>query len=112
MTINTELVAIGIALLGIILGTWTYLHSINKKIDKLILLVSKSDKKEEDSHHTDGTQTNHQHSFPNAIRSYIKKCINNLVKKIPFYDKKRNWLNNIQLAYYTAKQLRLDRTEN
>ena len=110
MTIDTELVAIGIALLGIILGTWTYLHNINKKLNKLILLVGKSDKKEEDSHNTDSTQTNHQHSFACAIRSYIKKCIHNLRGKITFYRKEKYQFNNYQQVNYTTKQLRLDRT--
>ncbi len=31
-----EVVAIGIALLGIIAGTWVSLHNINRKLDKLL----------------------------------------------------------------------------
>ena len=110
MIMDTELIAIGISLLFIIICTLSYLYRIEKKLDMLICLANKFCKKDENTDHTNGIQPNHQHSLPNTIRSYIKKCINNLVKKIPFYDKKRNWLNNIQLTHYTAKQLRLDRT--
>ena len=56
MTIDPELVAIGIALLGIILGTWAYLHRIDKKLDKLLLLANAS-KKKNDPDHSSGIQT-------------------------------------------------------
>lgn len=56
MTIDSELVAIGVALLGIILGTWVLLHGIDKKLGELLLLT-KSRKKEEDANHANSTQT-------------------------------------------------------
>jgi len=110
MSIDNELVTIGIALLGIILGTWAYLHGISKKLDKLLLLMTHSPKKKKDTDHTNSIQTDNQHSFTNAITSYVKKCINNLVKKIAFYNKKCNWLQNIHQVHYTTKQLRFSRT--
>lgn len=54
MTVDTELVAISIALLGIILFNWLYLHNIKNKIDKLFTLMEHSKKKEKDSRHTNG----------------------------------------------------------
>lgn len=36
MVETTELLAVGIALLGVILGTWIQLHNINKKLDRLL----------------------------------------------------------------------------
>ena len=107
---DTELVAIGIALLGIILGTWTYLHNISKKLDRLLLLIHKSCKKEEDSDHTSSTQANCQHSFTDAVRHCIKKCIYYLRGKIAFHDKKQNQSDNIHQGDYTAEQLRFSRT--
>ena len=53
---NTELVTIGIALLGIILGTWALLRNIIKKIDKLLVLTKHANKKEECPNHTSSTQ--------------------------------------------------------
>lgn len=90
MSVDTELVAIGIALLGIILGTWTYLRRIDKKLDKLLLLAHKSYKKEEGSDHTNGVQTDSQHSLTNTVRRCIKKCVSNLRSKVSFYDEKQN----------------------
>lgn len=57
MTIDTELVAIGIALLAIILWTWVSLRRIEKKLD-MLLLSTHTNKKKEDSNHSDSTQTN------------------------------------------------------
>lgn len=53
---NTELVAIGIALLGVILGTWAYLRRIDKKLD-ILLLLTDTHKKKEDPGHSSGIQT-------------------------------------------------------
>lgn len=109
---DTESVAIGIALLGIILGTWTCLYNINRKLDRLLLLIHKSCKKEEGSDHTSSTQANCQHSFTDTVRHCVKKCIHYLRGKIAFHDKERNQSNNIHQGDYTAKQLRFSRTSN
>ena len=54
----TEVVAIGIALLGIIGWTWFSLHNINRKLDKLLQFPTKSHKEEKYANHTDDTQPN------------------------------------------------------
>jgi ubiquitin-protein ligase len=93
MSAETELVAIGLSLLGIIAGTWTCLYRINKKLDRLLSLAPKPPEKEKDTNHTNGIQSNNQDSFTNTVRCYVKKSINNLVKQISFKDKKRNWFD-------------------
>jgi len=55
MTVDLELVAIGISLLAIILWNWISLNRINKKLDDLRMLFSVKD--EEDTNHTDCTKT-------------------------------------------------------
>lgn len=47
---DSELIGIGIALLGIILGTWFCLHRLSRKLDRLLSAIESS-KKEEDSDH-------------------------------------------------------------
>ena len=54
---SIEPIAIGIALLVIILWTWASLRNINRKLDKL-LLPTEPYKKEKDPNHTDSAQTN------------------------------------------------------
>ena len=111
MTVDTELIAIGIALLGIILGTWTYLHKINKKLDRLFLLLGhKYCKKEEDSSHSDSAQSDCQHGFTDTVRCCIEKCVRYLRGKIAFHDKKQNQSNNVHQSDYIPKQLRFSRT--
>ena len=108
---DTELVAIGIALLGIILGTWTYLHNINEKLDRLLLLLTrKSCKKEEDSDHANSVQTDSQHGFTDTVRRCVKKCIHYLRSEIPFHSKEQKQLNDIHQGDYIPGQLRFSRT--
>ena len=92
MSVDTELVAIGVALLGVILGTWAYLHRIDKKLNKLLLLASR--KKEEDPDHSSSTQTNNQYSLTNAIGGDVQKSAYNLVQKESFKDKEYNRFGN------------------
>lgn len=52
-----DVIAIGIALLGIIGWTWFSLHNINRKLDNLLQLFTKSHKERKYTSHTDSTQT-------------------------------------------------------
>jgi hypothetical protein len=47
-----EVVAIGLALLGIIGWTWFSLHSINRKLDRLLRLFTKCHKEKKYANHT------------------------------------------------------------
>jgi len=50
-----EVIAIGLALLGIIGWTWLSLNNISQKLDKLLQLLTKTDEKEKDANHTNST---------------------------------------------------------
>lgn len=91
-----EAIAIGVALLGIILGTWTCLYRIEKKVDRLFSLLSKTDKKDERPDHTDSVQSDFQHSSADATGRYTQKCVPDLRSEIPFQDKEQNQFNEVQ----------------
>lgn len=113
MITDNEVIAIAISLLGITVWTWVQLHIINKKLDKLFLILSHNNFEKEESkcNHTSNIQSNSQNSFTNTIRYRIKNRFHNLQRKIPFQNKENNKLNDVNHHNnYTSKQLIGNRT--
>ena len=53
---NTDLVAIGLSLLLIVLWTWLSMHQINRKLDRVLNILGKFVEKEKGTDCADGVQ--------------------------------------------------------